>query len=155
MKQLEIKGDSPSLVTLQDGSLLLAYRNLPDTGPRGIGLALSRDGGDAWQFLGNIRDQVGWDMGYPDLISLADGRVLCVFYTDAEARMISAEERETLSAREPMRTIFRGPMRPRAYEEPDGAIRGIFLRDISTCSVCSSSGCRQRHDEDRQSKTML
>ena len=140
-----IVGDSPSMIKLADGSLLAAIRNVEE-GARGIGLIASGDGGESWQLLGNILDQSGWDMGYPDLIRLADGRIFCVYYTDAEAKMIPADLEAQLYKREPMRTIFgEGAIRPRAYEELSGEIRGVFLDDLTSGS--DSSGTRRSESD--------
>ena len=131
MKQLDFRGDSPTMIALSDGTLLAAFRHLPEEGPMGIGLVVSADGGETWENLENVRDQGGWDMGYPDLVKLADRRILCIYYTDAEAKMIPAELEAQLYKREPMRTIFGKTIRPRAYEELNGEIRGIFLEDLT------------------------
>ena len=130
MKQLDFRGDSPTMIALSNGSLLAAIRHIPEQGPVGIGLVASPDAGQTWHNLGNFRDQATWDMGYPDLVKLADGRILCVYYTAAEARMIPSDLEARLHTCEPMRTIL-GSMRPRAYEELNGEIRGIFLQDLT------------------------
>jgi len=138
MKELSFRGDSPSMVQLADGSLLAAIRNIPEGGGVGIGLVASSDGGETWQTLGNISDQANWDMAYPDLIKLADRNFLCVFYTSAEAKMISAGQVAALRKIEPMRTMFGdGGMRPSAYEELNGEIRGMFIRDLTVGAAAS------------------
>jgi len=136
MKQLDFRGDSPSMIALSDGSLLAAIRHIPEQGPVGIGLVASSDGGETWANLGNFRDQASWDMGYPDLIKLADGRILCIYYTAAEARMIPPDLEAHLHKAEPMATIL-GSMRPRAYEELSGEIRGVFLQDLTSAPNAS------------------
>ena len=129
MKQIPMRGECPSLIKLADGTLLAAYRNIPEDGALGIGLAASTDGEESWRLLGNILDQGGWDMAYPDLIRLDDGRLFCVFYTAAEKIMISRELEQRLEKAPVNRTL--GFMRPSAYEELDGEIRGVFLRDLT------------------------
>ena len=148
-----ILGDSPSLMKLADGSLLAAIRNTTnDQG--GIGLIASSDGGDSWQLLGNILDQAGWDMGYPDLIRMDDGTVLCIYYTDAEAKMIPASQAAELAKTEPMASIFAGGIRPRAYEELNGEIRGVFLSDL-TAQPAAAGTTAAVDQSDRRTKTEL
>ena len=126
MKQIDLEGDSPSMIQLADGTLLAAFRNCRE--PIGIGAGVSTDGGDSWQLLGNVLDQGGWDMGYPDLIRMADGRILCIFYTAAEKVRIDPElEQQLLDA--PAHRVLGFP-RQSAYEEMDGQIRGMFLHDL-------------------------
>ena len=129
LEQTSFRGDSPAMVRLKDGTLLVAFRNLPEDGAIGIGLAASADGGESWEVLGNVRDQAGWDMGYPDLMQLADGNWLCVYYTAAEAKQIPDSEAAALGQLEPMRTVC--GLRPSAYEELNGEIRGVFLQDLT------------------------
>jgi len=133
LEQLAFRGDSPSMITLADGTLVAAIRYLPEEGPIGIGIVASPDGGETWDVLGNARDQDGWDMGYPDLVKTGDGRILCIFYTDAESKMIPPDLEAQLYAKEPMRTILGDgtTMRQFAYEELNGEIRGIFLEDLT------------------------
>ena len=131
MKQLTFTGDSPSMIMLASGALLAAIRYIPDDGhAAGVGLVASEDGGETWDVLGNVLDQKNWDMAYPDLIKLPDGRILCIYYTGAESKMIPAEQEAELKKTEPMYSIFDG-MRPRAYGELDGQIRGVFLEDLT------------------------
>ena len=143
MKRLDYRGDSPSMVRLADGTLMVAFRNAPEKGTMGIGIAVSADGGESWTLLDNIRDQGGWDMGYPDLVRMRDGSFLCVFYTAAEERQIPTGLVEELSRTEPHRTVFGGRMRPRAYEELSGEIRGIALNDLTagTRAARSDEAC--------------
>ena len=86
MRQIDFQGDSPSMIRLDGGALLTAIRSRPEhkREPSGFGLAASPDGGGTWEFLGNVHDQGNWDMSYPDLIKLADGRILCLYYTGNE-----------------------------------------------------------------------
>ena len=76
-RKLNFRGDSPSMITLKNDVLLAATRS----GDRhGTGLVLSPDGGQTWEYLGNLDDTPG-ENGYPDLVRLVDGRILCVYYT--------------------------------------------------------------------------
>ncbi len=127
-------GTSPSMIKLADGSLLAAIRNLTLEAP-GIGLIASNDGGETWELLGNVLDQGGWDMGYPDLIRLADGRIFCVYYTDAEKLRIDPVLEQRLWNSPICHDIAVGwNIRPCAYEELNGEIRGVFLQDLTAQS---------------------
>ena len=138
MKELTFIGDSPSMVKLADGTLVAAIRAL-DEGAVGIGLVASTDGGETWEQLGNLSEQGGWDMAYPDLIKLADGNFLCVYYTSADAKMIRADLAEKLARIEPMATQIGIGLRPSAYEELDGEIRGMFLTDLTAGKAGASN----------------
>ena len=150
MKQIEMRGDSPAMVKLSDGTLMAAYRNLPEDRKIGIGLAVSTDGGESWDVLGNIRDQGGWDMGYPDLIKLCDGNFLCTYYTAAEEKMISAAEVKHLTETGPARRATL--MRPSAYEELNGEIRGTFITDLTAAAGAAGGGARA---DEREAKVEL
>jgi hypothetical protein len=140
-------GDSLSMIKLADGSLIAAIRNSTIDDP-GIGLLASNDGGETWQLLGNMLNQGSWDMGYPDLIRLADGGIFCVFYTSAEAIQISPEVDKCM----PRNPIFTG-MRQRAYEELNGEIRGIFLKDITAIALGATASSTD--EVDRKNKLEL
>jgi len=131
MRQLNFCGDSPSMIRLSSGALLAAIRHRPPEGGKGIGLVASPDDGETWEVLGNVHDQTNWDMGYPDLIKLADGRVLCVYYTGNETRPIPKHVEEELNQVEPLRTMreSRGGdwPRPAAFEEIQSEIRCAIL----------------------------
>jgi hypothetical protein len=137
MRQLNFRGDSPSMIRLSNGALLAAIRSLPEGGAAGIGLVLSADEGATWELLGNIHDQKNWDMAYPDLIRLADGRILCVYYTGNERQAIPDKMREEFVAVQPMRTQRENnprigkDYRPAAFGEIQSEIRGIFLEERS------------------------
>lgn len=140
MRQLNFQGNSPSMIQLTNGSLLAAIRSLPPKGEGtlGIGLVASPDGGESWEFLGNVQDQTNWDMGYPDLIKLADGRILCAYYTGSEHRAITPEEEERLRLVEPIRSISvmsGGTWRPAAYGEIQSEIRGVLLEEMGASFV--------------------
>ena len=133
MRQLNFCGDSPSMIRLSSGALLAAIRYCPPEGGKGagIGLVASPDEGQSWEVLGNVHDQTNWDMGYPDLIKLADGRVLCVYYTGNETRPIPKHVEEELNQVEPLRTMRQrsGSMpRPAAFQEIQSEIRVAILQ---------------------------
>ena len=76
-RKLNFQGDSPSMILLKNDVILAATRS----GDRhGTSLVASPDGGTTWDYLGNVDDTPG-ENGYPDLVRLADGRILCVYYT--------------------------------------------------------------------------
>jgi hypothetical protein len=88
---LPIWGTSPSLHLAPSGEVLLGYRNHlgnPQglTGP-GVGLSMSRDGGQTWLGHMILEDPRGYqyrhefEAGYPAFLNLDDGRVLAVFYS--------------------------------------------------------------------------
>ena len=131
MRQLDFRGDSPSMIRLTGNRILAAIRHMPEAGNPGIGLVISPDGGQSWQNLGNAVDQSMWDMGYPDLVRLADGRILCVYYTASEKQPISDKLAAELASREPMATIFAGGIRPAAFGEIQSEIRALILEEIN------------------------
>ncbi len=131
MCQLSFRGDSPSMIRLTGNRILAAIRHMPEAGKLGIGLVASPDGGQSWQNLGNAVDQSMWDMAYPDLVRLADGRILCVYYTASEEQPIAEKLAEELAAREPMATILEGSIRPAAFGEIQSEIRALILEEIS------------------------
>ena len=54
--------------------------------------------------------------------------------------MIPAELEAELYKKEPMRSILgSGPMRPRAYEELNGEIRGVFIDDLTSSSTANKT----------------
>ena len=81
-------------ITCDDTIALAARSSAPRSGDRhGTGLVLSPDGGKTWDYLGNVDDTAG-ENGYPDLVRLADGRILCVYYTGhTNIRGVFLEER--------------------------------------------------------------
>jgi len=87
------KGANIKLFRLRDGSILCAHRD-EDPIRRGVSVHHSRDGGETWQFVGQLysdpgaRHQPGGLCGYPDMASLGGGEIACTLhtYTDAEGR---------------------------------------------------------------------
>ena len=76
-RKLDIRGDSPTMILLKNDVILAATRS----GDRhGTGVILSPDGGETWDYLGNLDDTSG-ENGYPDMVRLSDGRIFCVYYT--------------------------------------------------------------------------
>ena len=148
MRQLDFCGDSPSMVRLSSGALLAAIRYVPREGREGggIGLVASADEGTTWEVLGNVHDQANWDMGYPDLIKLDDGRLLCVYYTGNEKRPIPKSVTEELERVEPMHTMRQRGMsmnRPAAFGEIQSEIRCVILEEAG-----GESSARSVHAEE-------
>ncbi len=67
--------------------ILCVYRDMAEDRP-GIGCSASWDGGGSWHFQGMLYRSPGpyegWAAacGYPSLVRLTDGQLLCVFHTD-------------------------------------------------------------------------
>ncbi len=79
----DMPGQCPALLTLRDGSILCAYRDMTDGRP-GMSCAVSRDAGVAWEILGYLYRGSNWDCAYPSLAPLPQGRLACAYYTSAE-----------------------------------------------------------------------
>lgn len=77
-------GNPPSLAALPDGRLAVAYGCRSK--PYGIRARLSEDRGRTWGPELHLRDDARtWDMGYPRMAVLPDGRLLTIYYfTSAE-----------------------------------------------------------------------
>lgn len=78
-------GHPVDLVQLQDGRLMATYGIRPGlhTTPGGIRACFSRDEGETWDVQTEVAirsDFTNMDIGYPESIQLADGRILTVYY---------------------------------------------------------------------------
>ncbi len=78
-------GHPPDLVQLQDGRLLCTYgyRSGRHGNPGGIRAAFSADNGETWQINQEVqirKDFLNGDIGYPETLQMADGRLLTVYY---------------------------------------------------------------------------
>lgn len=89
------KGANIKLHRLRSGTILCAYRE-GDAARPGVGCSVSDDGGETWRYIGRLYDAgadrtdvPGSPCGYPDLVSLGDGRLLCVLHTypDVDGRV--------------------------------------------------------------------
>ena len=80
------KGHCPRLFQLRRG-ILCVYRDMEDGRP-GLGYSVSRDEGRSWEYGGVLYRSPGpysgWATacGYPALVQLGSGAILCVFHTD-------------------------------------------------------------------------
>ena len=78
-------GHPPDLIQLQDGRLLCTYGYRPGRhgDPGGIRAAFSADNGETWQIDQEVqirKDFLNGDIGYPETLQMADGRLLTVYY---------------------------------------------------------------------------
>ena len=78
-------GHPPDLIQLQDGRLLCTYGYRPGRhgDPGGIRAAFSADNGETWQIDQEVhirKDFLNMDIGYPETLQMADGRLLTVYY---------------------------------------------------------------------------
>ncbi len=89
------KGANIKLLRLRSGAILCAYRDNDPARP-GVSCSVSHDGGESWQFAGQLyaadpaRDDVegkaGIPCGYPDLVYLNDRDIACVLHPYADQR---------------------------------------------------------------------
>lgn len=85
VKQTAMIGHPVDLIQLQDGRLMATYGIRPGrhTTPGGVRACFSRDDGETWDIQSEVairHDFTNWDVGYPESLQLADGRVLTVYY---------------------------------------------------------------------------
>ena len=85
VKKTAMIGHPVDLIQLQDGRLMATYGIRPGrhTTPGGERACFSRDNGETWDIATEVairNDFSNWDIGYPESIQLADGRVLTVYY---------------------------------------------------------------------------
>ncbi len=134
-RRLGFRGDCPSMIQLSSGAILAVIRHYyPERTQCGVGFLVSTDGGESWGTIGDLDLTSSGDQGYPDLVKLADGRILCVYYTAPESQPISKELEEELLAAEPCHTLYADNpgVRPRAFGELQSEIRGVFLEEVSS-----------------------
>jgi hypothetical protein len=78
-------GHPADLIQLADGRLMATYgqRRGSHPDPGGIRACFSKDDGKTWDIRSEVqvrKDFMNWDIGYPESMQLADGRVLTVYY---------------------------------------------------------------------------
>ena len=85
------KAANIKLIRLRSGAILCAYRDEDPARP-GVSCSLSNDGGESWQFIGQLyvagpdqTDLPGTPCGYPDLVDLGDGQLLGLLHTYPDA----------------------------------------------------------------------
>lgn len=84
-KQSPMIGHPADLIQLADGRVLCTYGIRPGrhADPGGIRATFSTDNGETWQTGKEVqirRDFLNLDIGYPESLQLADGRILTVYY---------------------------------------------------------------------------
>lgn len=84
------KGANIKLLRLRSGALLCAYRDEDPARP-GISVSVSEDGGETWQFAGQLyvagtdASRAGSPCGYPDLVYTGPNEIACVLHTNPYA----------------------------------------------------------------------
>ena len=73
-------GPTPRLFRVRSGALICAYRDRDPTRP-GVSYSISEEGGQSWQFAGQLYEGTDWNCGYPDMVRLPSNEIFCVFYT--------------------------------------------------------------------------
>jgi len=77
-------GHPTDLIQLSDGRLMASYGiRTPHTRPTGVRACFSSDNGATWDLATEVQlrnDFGNWDVGYPESLEFADGRVLTVYY---------------------------------------------------------------------------
>jgi len=86
LRKVGFRASNIKLIRLRDGSALCAYRD-EDPARHGVSLSHSRDGGQTWTTVGQLYanrtalHRPGRLCGYPDMVSLGDGRIAAVLHT--------------------------------------------------------------------------
>ena len=86
LRKAPFRGANIKLFRLRDGSILCAYRD-EDPARHGVSVSHSRDGGETWRWLGQLYSDSTADhrpgglCGYPDMVSLGDGRIAATLHT--------------------------------------------------------------------------
>ncbi len=84
VQKTEMIGHPTDLIQLSDGRLMATYGiRTPHTRPTGVRACFSADNGVTWDVATEVQlrnDFGNWDVGYPESLELADGRVLTVYY---------------------------------------------------------------------------
>lgn len=85
VKQSPMIGHPADLIQLKDGRLLCTYGIRPDrhANPGGIRASFSEDNGETWRVDIEVqirKDFLNFDIGYPESLETADGRILTVYY---------------------------------------------------------------------------
>lgn len=78
-------GHPVDLIQLSDGRLMASYgiRTGPHYRPGGIRACFSNDNGKTWDIKTEVqlrKDFLNWDVGYPESLQLANGKVMTVYY---------------------------------------------------------------------------
>ena len=74
------QGQCPYLAELRSGAILCAYRDMvPDR--YGVSASVTYDAGATWTYVARLYEGTDWNCGYPSLVRLPNGKLLCVYYT--------------------------------------------------------------------------
>ena len=90
LRKVGFRAANIKLFRLADGTLVCAYRD-EEPARHGVSVSTSRDGGETWQFAGQLysdpaaRHRPGMLCGYPDMVSLGNGEIAAVLHTYADA----------------------------------------------------------------------
>lgn len=77
---LPFVGQTPFLIELSSGAIMCAYRDR-DPQRLGVSASITRDGGETWDFAGQLYAGTDWNCGYPGLLTLPSGELFCVYYS--------------------------------------------------------------------------
>jgi len=85
-EKLDLFGQSPCLLSLPNGVILFAYRQVRPKSSYGVGLAVCDDNGRTWRELAPLyvsagKTKAAFDCGYPSMALDESGDVLCAYYT--------------------------------------------------------------------------
>ena len=82
-EKLPIFGQCPSLLLLPSGTVVFTYREVEPGKPKGIGVAVSHDGGGPWNVLPPlyVSPDDSFDCAYPSMVLAGPDQVLCAYYT--------------------------------------------------------------------------
>ena len=69
----------------KSGILLCAYRNM-DENNKGVGCSLSFHGGHKWTETKMINESNEFNCGYPSLLNLENGDIMCIYYTEYDEK---------------------------------------------------------------------
>jgi sialidase-1 len=96
VKQSSMVGHPADLIQLADGRLLCTYgqRSARHNDPGGIRATFSSDNGETWQADKEVvirQDLLNMDIGYPESMQLADGKILTVYYFNLFGRFFMGQ----------------------------------------------------------------
>jgi sialidase-1 len=84
VQKTDMHGHPADIIQLSDGRLLMSYGiRTSHARPAGVRACFSNDNGKTWDINTEVQirnDFINWDVGYPESLQLADGRVLTVYY---------------------------------------------------------------------------
>ena len=81
---LPFYGQTPFLMELRSGAVMCVYRDRDPVRP-GVSASVTHDNGVSWEYAARLYEASDWNCGYPGVVRLPGGRLLCVYYTSYEA----------------------------------------------------------------------